>query len=485
MLSTLSLQAPPTGFLRRLIRMGGVVSIALTLTACASMGGDWSSESGQGARSSDTAKSSKSRKSASRAPRVNIDKDSVGSLSAPYNNLWDRIRDGFEFDGIDSPLVIKHVRYYSERPDYVDRMMSRSSRYLFYIVEEVERRKMPMELALLPFIESAFNPEAFSSAKASGMWQFMPATGKDFQLSQNIFRDERRDVIQSTDAALDYLQRLYKMFGDWELALAAYNWGEGNVSKAIKRNQAKNLPTDYQSLKMPDETRNYVPKLLAIKKIVDDPKSYGLNLPVLENHPYFVVVTTSKDVDVDLAAEFARMTVPEFKAMNPSFNKPVILGASEPQILLPFGRAESFQENLNAYKGPLSTWTAVRLGARETVDNLAKRLSVDANQIREVNGIPKGMRIKPGSTVIIPKSAKNSDVPLHLANNASLMLEKDIKKTVAAKKSTSKKSTAKKSSASDSKKQTVAKASSQKSNQKPSKKPNSDKKLAENSKKAN
>lgn len=481
MLSTLSLQAPSTGFLRRLIRIGSVVSVALTVTACASMGGDWSSESGQGARSSDTEKSSKSRKSASRAPRVNIDKDSVGSLSAPYNNLWDRIRDGFEFDGIDSPLVIKHVRYYSERPDYVDRMMSRSSRYLFYIVEEVERRNMPMELALLPFIESAFNPEAFSRAKASGMWQFMPATGKDFELKQNIFRDERRDVIQSTDAALDYLQRLYKMFGDWELALAAYNWGEGNVSKAIKRNQAKRLPTDYQSLKMPDETRNYVPKLLAIKKIVDDPKAYGLNLPTLENHPYFVVVTTSKDIDVDLAAEFARMTVPEFKAMNPSFNKPVILGASEPQILLPFGRAESFQENLNAYKGPLSTWTAVRLGARESVDNLAKRLSVDANQIREVNGIPRGMRIKPGSTVIIPKTAKNSDVPLHLANNASLMLEKDIKKAATTKKSTAKKSTVKKANSSGPKKQTVAKTSPQKSN----KKPNSDKKLAENSKKSN
>ena len=175
------------------------------------------------------------------------------------------------------------------------------------------------------------------------------------------------------------------------------------------------------------------------------------------------------------------MTVPEFKAMNPSFNKPVILGASEPQILLPFGRAESFQENLNAYKGPLSTWTAVRLGARETVDNLAERLSVDANQIREVNGIPRGMRIKPGSTVIIPKTAKNSDVPLHLANNASLMLEKDIKKAATTKKSTAKKSTVKKANSSGPKKQTVAKTSPQKSN----KKPNSDKKMAENSKKSN
>jgi membrane-bound lytic murein transglycosylase D len=395
--------------------------VASALSACATMGEDWSDSSSnkQVAKNGNYSKSGK-------APRVNIDKDSVGALDAPQSDLWDRIRDGFVFQESTSPLVIKHERYYSTRPDYVDRMMSRSSRYLFYIVEEVERRKMPMELALLPFIESAFNPEAFSRAKASGMWQFMPATGRDFKLTQNVFRDERRDVIQSTDAALDYLQRLHKMFGDWELALAAYNWGEGNVSKAIKRNQAKKLPTNYASLKMPDETRNYVPKLLAIKNIVTNPKSYGLTLPTLENHPYFVIVTTEKDIDVDLAAEFARMTVEEFRAMNPSFNKPVILGASEPQILLPFGRAESFQENLLQYTGRLSSWTAIRVANRETVDQLATRLDVDANQVRQINNIPKGMRIKAGSTVLIPRGGKVGDVAQHVANNAGkLMLERE------------------------------------------------------------
>ncbi len=408
--------------LSRLCRLLTIVMVASVLSACATIGEDWSDSNSN----KQTAKNGKYSKSG-KAPRVNIDKDSVGALDAPYNDLWDRIRDGFELEDSNSPLVIKHVRWYADRPDYVDRMMSRSSRYLFYIVEEVERRKMPMELALLPFIESAFNPEAFSRAKASGMWQFMPATGKDFKLTQNIFRDERRDVIQSTDAALDYLQRLYKMFGDWELALAAYNWGEGNVSKAIKRNQAKKLPTDYASLKMPDETRNYVPKLLAIKNIVTNPKSYGLTLPTLENHPYFVIVTTEKDIDVDLAAEFARMTVEEFKAMNPSFNKPVILGASEPQILLPFGRAESFQENLLQYTGRLSSWTAIRVANRETVDQLATRLDVDANQVRQINNIPKGMRIKAGSTVLIPRGGKVGDVAEHLANNAGkLMLEREV-----------------------------------------------------------
>lgn len=480
MLENLSPKKYLSAMLRRFLRLSCVVTLAVTVTACATMNADWSDQSTDTKASTANSQISKSRKSASRAPRVNIDKDSVGNLSAPYNDLWDRIREGFEFPDEDGPLVIKHVRYYSQRPDYVDRMMSRSSRYLFYIVEEVERRNMPMELALLPFIESAFNPEAFSRAKASGMWQFMPATGKHFQLSQNVFRDERRDVIQSTDAALDYLQRLYKMFGNWELALAAYNWGEGNVSKAIKRNQAKRLPTDYKSLKMPDETRNYVPKLLAIKKIVADPKAYGLNLPVLENHPYFVIVTTSKDIDIDLAAEFARMTLPEFKAMNPSFNKPVILGASEPQILLPFGRAESFEENLKAFQGPLASWTAVKIGSRETVDNLAQRLNVDANQIRDINAIPRGMRIKSGSTVLIPKNDKHSDVPMYLANSGALMLEKDIKKTAnanAPKKSNN--AAPKKSNASGTQKKAPAKTDAQKSNKKPS----SETKTAQNPKK--
>ena len=462
--------------LSRLWRLFAIVIVASALSACATMNEEWSDSTSD----KQTAKNGKYSKSG-KTPRVNIDKDSVGALDAPYNDLWDRIRDGFVLEDSSSPLVIKHVRWYADRPDYVDRMMSRSSRYLFYIVEEVERRKMPMELALLPFIESAFNPEAFSRAKASGMWQFMPATGKDFKLTQNVFRDERRDVIQSTDAALDYLQRLYKMFGDWELALAAYNWGEGNVSKAIKRNQAKKLPTNYASLKMPDETRNYVPKLLAIKNIVANPKSYGLTLPTLENHPYFVIVTTEKDIDVDLAAQFARMTVEEFRAMNPSFNKPVILGASEPQILLPFGRAESFQENLLQYAGRLSSWTAIRVANRETVDQLATRLDVDANQVRQINNIPKGMRIKAGSTVLIPRGGKVGDVAEHLANNAGkLMLEREA----AAKPKTTANNANGTKAKKPANKQATNKQSANNTN-KPKPKPQTDSKVAANEKKAN
>jgi membrane-bound lytic murein transglycosylase D len=292
-------------------------------------------------------------------------------------------------------------------------------------VQEVNARKMPTEIALLPFVESAFVTHAKSSAKAMGLWQFMPATGKDFRLTQNVFRDERRDVLQSTDAALDYLQRLHKHFGSWDLALAEYNLGEGNVSKAQKRNLAAGLPTNYQSLKMPNETRNYVPKLMAYRQIVLDPKAYGIVLPELENHPYFVAVDVGSDIDVDLVIKLSEIPDAEFHSLNPSFNKPVILSNANQQILLPFGHAEIFQENLRKYTKPLSSWTAVQVSKTESVDQAAKTLGVDADTLRAVNGIPKGMRIRSGSTVLVPKtSLRPGDISTALAENGNLSLVK-------------------------------------------------------------
>jgi membrane-bound lytic murein transglycosylase D len=395
------------------------------LSGCASMGNDWSSDAdGSGARNPRAAK----------APRVDLSKQSVSSLMAPSSNLWLRIQDGFAMPELDSPLVIEQTRWLAARPDYVHRSMARSSRYLFYIVAEINVRNMPTEIALLPFVESAFNPVAKSTAKAMGIWQFMPATGKDFKLTQNMFRDERRDVLQSTNAALDYLERLHRQFGDWQLALAAYNWGEGNVAKAIKRNQAAGLPTNYLSLKMPKETREYVPKLMAYKAIVSDPRAYGIVLPELENHPYFVAIDVTRDIDVDLVIKLADITPEDFRNLNPSFNKPVILSAANQQILLPFGRAELFQENLRSYTQPLSTWTAVSVPTTESAEQLSKRLGVSVAVLREVNAIPPGMRVRAGSTVLIPKpSTKSADVSEHLAENASLNLVKPapVKKAAA------------------------------------------------------
>ncbi|HEX5286335.1 MAG TPA: transglycosylase SLT domain-containing protein, partial [Polaromonas sp.] len=212
----------------------------------------------------------------------------------PPKELWDRIRRGFAMPDLQNELVTDREQWYASRPDYMQRMTERSSKYLFHIVEELERRQMPTELALLPFIESAFNPQAVSSAKAAGMWQFMPATGKFFDLKQNMFRDDRRDVLASTRAALDYLQKLYGMFGDWHLALAAYNWGEGSVGRAIAKNQKAGLGTSYTDLNMPAETRLYVPKLQAVKNIVANPQAFSTELPLIENHPYFQQVLLTR-----------------------------------------------------------------------------------------------------------------------------------------------------------------------------------------------
>ena len=280
---------------------------------------------------------------------------STSTTRAARVDLWERVRRGFAMPDLDSDLVRDRERWYATRPDYVARMTERGGRYLFHIVEELDKRGMPTELALLPFIESAYNPQAMSVARASGMWQFIPSTGRDFELKQNVFRDDRRDVLASTRAALDYLQKLHGMFGDWHLALAAYNWGEGSVQRAIAKNQRAGLPTDYMSLRMPAETQYYVPKLQAVKNIVSRPASFNLQLPELYNHPYFLSVPIEHDIDVVLAIRLAGMTSEEFQNLNPQMNRPVILAAGTPQILLPYDNANRFVRELPQHRGPLTT----------------------------------------------------------------------------------------------------------------------------------
>jgi membrane-bound lytic murein transglycosylase D len=349
-------------------------------------------------------------------------------LDAPDANadLWARLRQGFQLQDLDDEWVRKAEAWYSARPDYVERMTTRGSRYLFHILEEVEKRGMPSELALLPFVESAFVTHAVSSAKATGMWQFMPATGRDFDLKQNIFRDDRRDVLASTRAALDYLGRLHKMFGDWHLALAAYNWGQGNVQKAIARNQRLGLPTDYASLKMPDETRYYVPKLQAVKNIVHSPDRYALSLPPVANHPYFLSVKIERDIDVALAAQLAGLTLDTFQQFNPQMNKPVILAAATEQVLLPYDQASAFAENLARHTGPLATWTAWVVPKTMSPSEAARRTGMAESALREINRIPPKMLVKGGSTLLVPRAAHvHDDVSERLADSASLSLAPD------------------------------------------------------------
>lgn len=346
----------------------------------------------------------------------------------PPKELWDRIRRGYAMPDLQDPLVTDREQWYSSRPDYIQRMTERSSKYLFHIVEELERRQMPTELALLPFIESAFNPQAVSSAKAAGMWQFMPATGKYFDLKQNAFRDDRRDVLASTRAALDYLQKLHGMFGDWHLALAAYNWGEGSVGRAIARNNKAGLGTGYLDLKMPAETRMYVPKLQAVKNIVANPQGFRTELPLIANHPYFQQVQLSRDIDVALAARLADVRIEDFKALNPSAHRPVIIASGTPQILLPWDNALVFQRNFDAYsQGQYASWTAWTAPTTLSVSDAAKRVGMSEHDLRSVNNIPLRMLIKAGSTLLVARSAKmETDVASNVADNAQMSLAPEM-----------------------------------------------------------
>jgi membrane-bound lytic murein transglycosylase D len=342
-------------------------------------------------------------------------------------DLWARIRRGFMMHELASDLIGSQEQWYASRPDYIERMTGRSSKYLYHIVEELERRNMPTELALLPFIESAFNPQAVSSAKAAGMWQFMPSTGKYFSLKQNVFRDDRRDVLASTRAALDYLKKLHGMFGDWHLALAAYNWGEGSVGRAIAKNQREGLPTDYNSLNMPNETRNYVPKLLAVKNIVANPQAYNATLPDIPNHPYFQSVSITRDLDVALAAKLAEIKLDDFKSLNPSANKPVIFAAGTPRILLPWDNAGIFERNLLIHNGQTAGWTVWTAPSTLKVADAAKRVGMNEAQFREINRIPPKMLIKQGSTLLVPRSAKqDKDVSVHVADNGQVSFSPEI-----------------------------------------------------------
>ncbi len=327
-------------------------------------------------------------------------------------SVWERIRRGFAMPELNTRFAAQSTQWYAGQPDYIARMTGRASLYLFHIVEELEKRNMPMELALLPFVESAMQPEAVSTAKAAGLWQFIPSTGKLYDLEQNLWHDERRDVIESTRAALDYLTKLYNEFGHWHLALAAYNCGEGCVARAISRARAQRKPTDYTSLRLPRESQHYVPKLQAIKNIVREPERHGLLLPAIRNEPYFVALTKSRDIDVVTAARLAEMPVDEFRALNPSFNRPLIVGAAQSRILLPAARADTYRANLAAFEAtgqPLASWTTYTLRDKETLAQVAARAGVDEDKLREANRIPPRWRLAPRSTILIPRDETMED----------------------------------------------------------------------------
>jgi peptidoglycan lytic transglycosylase D len=310
----------------------------------------------------------------------------VDAAAGPQD-VWQRVRQGFAMPDLNNDLVRKHVAYYKARPDYLQRIFDRSRLYLYHIVAEIERRGLPTELALLPMVESAFNPMAYSRAHASGLWQFIPGTGKRFELQQNWWYDGRRDIVDSTDAALDYLTKLYKIHGDWQLALASYNWGENAVSRAVAKNRKARKPTDYSHLKMPKETRQYVPKLQALKNIISDPAKYGIELTPIPNEPYFIVLTEPLAVDVALAARLAEMPVEDFIALNPGLSRPFIRNEGT-RIILPADKVAVFRDNLSKQDpGSLVSWETYHPEKGETLAKIADKFGLSVAELKRVNGI--------------------------------------------------------------------------------------------------
>ena len=335
-------------------------------------------------------------------------------------DLMIRLRDGFAMPDLDNELVQKYQNYYMKNPGSMRRLLENGRRYAYYVLEELERRGMPSELALLPMVESSYNPKAMSPARAAGLWQFIPSTGRSYGLSQSWWEDNRRDVISSTGAALDYLSYLFNLMGDWHLALASYNWGEGSVGRAIAKNQAQGLPTGYDDIRMPAETKNYVPRLQAIKNILRDPQVVAqLGLPVLPNRPYFESVAVyGKHIDLDTVAKLANISVDEVKALNPEHARPVMKVET---INLPKERVSQFKSNLNNHQElekPLSRWGSYTVQPGEKPERIADRFNMSLTQLQEANGISLKSLGKPGQPLLVltdgsNDSAKVTDIDEH------------------------------------------------------------------------
>lgn len=331
-------------------------------------------------------------------------------------DLWSRIRGGFAIPDLTGPLVRQKTTQYVARPEYLQRILARSKLYLYHIVEEVEKRGLPTELALLPMVESAFNPMAYSRAHASGLWQFIPGTGRRFELEQNSWYDGRRDIVDSTSAALDYLTKLYEMHGDWHLALASYNWGENAVKKAVARNKAQRKKTDYASLRMPRETRHYIPKLQALKNIIANPAAYDVDLDAIPNQPYFTVITETPDIDVHLAARLAEMPVEDFIALNPGFSRPLIRSSSVGRIILPNDNVVAFYDNMDELdEGALVSWQVYHPKPGEKLDAIAQHFDISVSELRRVNGIhPRSTRMPKDLVVPMNPEARQTLAELPL-----------------------------------------------------------------------
>jgi membrane-bound lytic murein transglycosylase D len=316
----------------------------------------------------------------------------VGLTPAQYGDLFDRMRAGFKLEDEDRHAIDQQLDWYADHPDYLERAFGRAELYMYHIVTELEARGMPLEIALLPVVESAFEPYAYSRARAAGMWQFIPGTGSRFGLKQNWWYDGRRDVVESTRAAFDYLQFLHDEFnGDWLLAIAAYNCGEMNVQRAVEYNLAHHKPIDFWSLKLPKETRAYVPKLLAMRRLVADPEAFGLGFSRIPNQPYFARVDTMGQIDLKVAADIAGITHEQLYELNPAFHRWATDPSGPHYLLVPADVAELFKQNvaqLTPEQRLNATIYTVKKG--DSVNSVAKKFGTSNEVVRQMNDLPTG-----------------------------------------------------------------------------------------------
>ena len=325
-------------------------------------------------------------------------------------DIWQRIRQGYQLQTYldDNPRIDHHRLWFASRGKSIETMSERSSPYMYYIVESLEERKMPLELALLPMIESAYDPLAYSRSHASGLWQFIPSTGRHFKLKQSQWYDARRDIMASTQAALDYLQYLNNMFdGDWLLALAAYNAGEGTVGRAIKRNLELGLPTDYWNLNLPEETQGYVPKLLAVAQLINSPEAYGIALSPIANEPYFTQIPLKQQMDITRLAKLAKIKEHDLVKLNPAYNQGITFDGPK-HLLVPMKSAELLAAKL-AIMSPseLVQWEQYRVRSGDNLSNIANRHNVSIALIKDINKLPNN-HLRIGRVLSIPKSRSSA-----------------------------------------------------------------------------
>lgn len=327
-------------------------------------------------------------------------------------SLWASLRKDFRMNEVNSELVRRHESKFAANSAYFDRTITRSKPYMYHIANEVRKRNMPAEIALLPFIESAFVTKAKSHVGASGLWQFMPATGRHYGLEKTPLYDGRHDVYAATDAALNYLQYLHGLFGDWSLALAAYNWGEGNVGRAVNRARAQGLEPIYENLRMPDETRNYVPKLLAVRNIVANPQTFGMNITEINNQPYFKSLSIDKPIDNSTIARFANISESELLTLNPGFNAPVFIPKNNRRLLLPVDSVASFEKNYrNANPDTLLSWNVYTSRNNTSLNAIAAETGMSVAEIKRLNGLGNNSLSSDRSILVAKNKAANSATP--------------------------------------------------------------------------